>query len=398
MSRLTEAAALSPLPAEHHVSSEAQLESLSRLIGQIYDAVVDPTRWISVLAETCVFMNTERAILIHEDALEPANSLFQVSNSDPDWERLYLNTYMMINPARLARGRLVKPNDIVLTSDYMTKGQYARTRFAREFLSLRDCVDLATAILEVSPTTFTVLGVLRNQAQGFADRDVRRKLELLAPHFRRAVTLGNLFEHRRMVVDSLAETLDALKAGVFILAADSRIVHANNSAKNLLKDDQLFRVNDGKLVPREAAARTALAEALMAASNGDEALGSKDPSILFGTGREKSLIGTVMALNDGQRRRAALRYRAVATLCLRETSFETPVVAPAIAALYNLTPREMTVLATIIENPGVADAADILGISETTVKSHLKSIFRKTGAARQADLIKLVAGAASPFQ
>jgi DNA-binding CsgD family transcriptional regulator len=58
----------------------------------------------------------------------------------------------------------------------------------------------------------------------------------------------------------------------------------------------------------------------------------------------------------------------------------------------------MTVLATIIENPGVADAADILGISETTVKSHLKSIFRKTGAARQADLIKLVAGAASPFQ
>jgi DNA-binding CsgD family transcriptional regulator len=93
-----------------------------------------------------------------------------------------------------------------------------------------------------------------------------------------------------------------------------------------------------------------------------------------------------------------LRYRAVATLCLREASFETPVVAPAIAELYNLTPPEMTVLATIIENPGVPEAADILGLSEGTIKTHLKSIFRKTGATRQSDLIKLVAGAATPFQ
>jgi hypothetical protein len=50
------------------------------------------------------------------------------------------------------------------------------------------------------------------------------------------------------------------------------------------------------------------------------------------------LVGTATALNDGQRLQAALRHRAVATLCLREASFETPVVAPAIAERYNLTP------------------------------------------------------------
>ncbi len=374
------------------------MESLSRLIGQIYDAVFDPTLWPAVLVETCFFTNAERAILIHEDALEPTNSQFHISYQDPDWERLYLNTYMMINPARLARGSLVKPNDIVLTTDYMSRREYARTRFARDFLSLRNCVDVATAILEVSPTSFAVLGVVRNEQQGFADREVRRKLELLAPHFRRAVTLGNLFEHQRMVADSLTATLDALKAGVFILSADSTVVHANKSAKTFLEHDQAFRINDGRIIPREASARNALTDALTAASSGDEALGSKDPSILFRSGSEKSLIGTVMALNEGQRRQAALRYRAVATLCLREVSFQAPVVAPAIAELYNLTSREMTVLATLIENGGVPEVADILGLSEGTVKSHLKSIFRKTGATRQADLIKLIAGAASPFQ
>jgi DNA-binding CsgD family transcriptional regulator/PAS domain-containing protein len=374
------------------------LESLSRLIGQIYDTVVEPALWPSVLSETCIFTNSAQAILIHEDALEPTNSLFHMSYPDPDWERLYLSTYMMINPARLARGRLVQPNDVVLTSDYMSKKEYARTRFSREFLPLRNCVDVATAILEVAKTTFTVLGVVRDQTQGFADDHVRRKLALLAPHFRRAVTLGNLFEQRRMATESLTETLDALKAGIFILAADSELVHVNNSARNFLERDQAFRVNDGKLIPLEALARTALSKALAAASTGDQSLGSQEPSIVFRTDTEKTLIGTVMALNHGQRRQAALRYRAVATLCLREVSFEAPVVTPAIAAIHRLTPREMTVLATIIENPGVPEAADIVGLSEGTIKTHLKSIFRKTGATRQSDLIKLVAGAATPFQ
>jgi DNA-binding CsgD family transcriptional regulator len=374
------------------------LETLSHLIGQMYDAVVDPTLWPAVLVETCNFTHAERAILIHEDALEPADSQFHISCRDPDWERLYLNTYMMVNPARLATSRLVKPGDVVLTSDYMTKKEYARTSFAREFLALRNFIDAATAILDVTATSITVLGVVRNQTQGFADAEVRRKLALLAPHFRRAVTLGNLFERKQMVMESLAETLDALKAGVFVLTGDSAVVHANRSAKNYLDGNQAFRIANGKLVPREAAAVTALAEALAAASSGDEALGSGDPSIVFRTGGETALIGTVMALKDGARRQAALRYRAVAALCLREASIQAPVVAPAMAELYNLTPREMTVLATMIESAGVPEVADILGLSEGTIKSHLKSIFRKTGAARQADLIKLVAGSASPFQ
>jgi DNA-binding CsgD family transcriptional regulator len=34
----------------------------------------------------------------------------------------------------------------------------------------------------------------------------------------------------------------------------------------------------------------------------------------------------------------------------------------------------------------------MLGVSQATVKTHLNNIFRKTGATRQSELIKLVAG------
>ena len=39
----------------------------------------------------------------------------------------------------------------------------------------------------------------------------------------------------------------------------------------------------------------------------------------------------------------------------------------------------------------------MLGISETTVKTHLQRVFEKTGTSRQSDLVKLVAGYINPL-
>jgi DNA-binding CsgD family transcriptional regulator len=56
------------------------------------------------------------------------------------------------------------------------------------------------------------------------------------------------------------------------------------------------------------------------------------------------------------------------------------------------------VLLAIVEVGGVPEVAEALGIAETTIKTHLGRIFQKTGTGRQADLVKLVAGFASPLR
>ena len=45
----------------------------------------------------------------------------------------------------------------------------------------------------------------------------------------------------------------------------------------------------------------------------------------------------------------------------------------------------------------VPNVANMLGVSQATVKTNLKRIFGKTGTARQVDLVKLIAGFAGPF-
>ena len=66
-----------------------------------------------------------------------------------------------------------------------------------------------------------------------------------------------------------------------------------------------------------------------------------------------------------------------------------PVV---IAKQFGLTQAELRVLFSVVEIGGVAEVAEVLGIAEATVKTHLQHVFAKTGTGRQADLVKLVAG------
>ena len=50
-----------------------------------------------------------------------------------------------------------------------------------------------------------------------------------------------------------------------------------------------------------------------------------------------------------------------------------------------------------MEANGIPAMAAMLGVSDDTVKTHLKHIFEKTGAHNQVDLVKLVASLSSPL-
>ncbi|MEJ0097095.1 MAG: helix-turn-helix transcriptional regulator [Bauldia sp.] len=66
------------------------------------------------------------------------------------------------------------------------------------------------------------------------------------------------------------------------------------------------------------------------------------------------------------------------------------------AVAYDLTPSETRVLAFVLEGKTLSATADLLQISENTVKTHLRNIFAKTGLSRQADLVRTAAEMASP--
>ena len=76
--------------------------------------------------------------------------------------------------------------------------------------------------------------------------------------------------------------------------------------------------------------------------------------------------------------------------------FHREQAGEAFAKLYRLTGGELRVLLALAQGLGGKEAADTLGISEPTVRTHLQNIFSKTGTSRQADLLRLLQSSAPP--
>jgi DNA-binding CsgD family transcriptional regulator len=68
-----------------------------------------------------------------------------------------------------------------------------------------------------------------------------------------------------------------------------------------------------------------------------------------------------------------------------------------IAKKFGLTDAEVRVLFAIIEVGSPAEVAEVLGVREGTIRTHLHRLFAKTETSRQADLVKLVASFANPL-
>jgi DNA-binding CsgD family transcriptional regulator len=62
----------------------------------------------------------------------------------------------------------------------------------------------------------------------------------------------------------------------------------------------------------------------------------------------------------------------------------------ALRQLFGLTPAEALLATRLADGLSLDDAADALDIARNTARAHLRGVFAKTGATRQAELVRLV--------
>jgi len=191
---------------------------------------------------------------------------------------------------------------------------------------------------------------------------------------------------------TFAAALDGLDIGLYLVAANARLVHANTAGHAILNAGDVLFVVRGHLVASDSAVNQALQR--LVTMHG-QACETAVPMI--GTNGQR-YVAHVLKLSSDAGRHAAMVDRAVAALFVRKIALAISPNAEAIGKAFNLTPAELRVLLAIVERGSVPGAATALGIAVSTVKTHLSRLFEKTGAARQADFVKLVAGYATPLR
>ena len=368
-------------------------QGLTQLIGEIYDAALDASRWTHVLAKIARYVDAQAAGLLTKDGVSKSGSVYYQAGVDPHFVRTYTETYWKFDPvASLPDYEL---EQIVSVPDLMPYEEFLAGRFYREWAQPQGWIDAANAVLEKSTSSCAYLTVLRNQASGMVDDEMRRRMGLLVPHVRRAVRTGKVIDLRQAEAATFADILDGLNPAIFLVDAEGQIVHGNAASRSLMDTGDLLRVVHGRLTASDAQVDQTLQNAIIAAATAEEETGGKGGAVsLRGHGGER-YVAHVLPLSASVRHNPGVGSRAVAALFVRKAELETAPPSEVIGKTYKLTPTELRVLLAIVNVGGVRQVAGNLDVADTTVKTHLGRLFEKTGVSRQADLVKLVAGYSS---
>jgi len=364
--------------------------AFSDLVEAIYDAGLQPALWNDVVVRINAFVGGRACGLFSKDSISKFGVTHYYCGADPRFIQLYSETYSKFDPLTI----LPRFGQVVSIPDLVRFDEYRRGRFYQEWLRPQGCIDAANVVLENSnascPVLMTVLSGKR-----MIDDDMRRRVAMIVPHAHRALMINRAIESRQSEAMAFTDILNGLSAGIFLVDANCRIVHANSAAEEMLGADDFLRALGGHLVARDAKANQALRKTF--AAGGDHlsaATAIALPLTAHDGGRYVAHILPLKALVRGGNGAAC---KAVAALFVRRVELHSGCYGELIARSFELTPAELRVLVAIVEIGGVPETAENLGIAETTVKTHLHRVFAKTGASRQADLVKIAAGFSNPL-
>jgi DNA-binding CsgD family transcriptional regulator/PAS domain-containing protein len=366
---------------------------LSCVVGSIYDAALDPALWTDALARIAEFVGGQAGALGSKDMVSKFVNVDHHVGRDLQYMQMHSETHGEFDPLasvpRFDVGQVVSPPEPMTHDDD-----------CEEWVRPRGRGDIAVAVRARPGKSGEFLSVVRSEANGMVDNgndmvdhEMHRRMSLVAPHARRAVLIGRTIDQKANQVATLADALDSLSAGVFLIEANGRIVHANAAGRGILGVDDFLRSIGGRLVARDTKINRTLQDIF--AGRGDLEIGSKGIALPLTARQGEGHIAHVLPLAAAARRPGAARTVAAVFVC--RATLETPSSADVIRRAYQLTPTELRVLLAIVNIGGIPEVATALGVADTTIKTHVGRLFEKTGAGRQADLVKVVAGFSTPL-
>jgi DNA-binding CsgD family transcriptional regulator len=363
---------------------------IADLIEDIHDAGLEPERWNHVVMGVRGFLGAQACGLLSKNSISKFGVTHYYCGVDPHYIQLYADTYSLFDPL----ANLPRFGNVASIPDLVAYDEYRRGRFYQEWLKPQGCIDVANVVIEKSNASCPiVMAVLPGKRM--LDAEMRRRIELVVPHAHRAIMINKTLETRQSETAALTDMLDGLSAGIFLLDAGCRILHANLAGQRILDADDFLRSMSGQLATRDTQINGTLRE--LFAAEVDVALAANGKAWLLTAHDGERYVAHILPLTSLARNGARCPSKAVGALFVRKVELDGQSFGASLAHAFRLTPTELRVCLAIVEVGGVPETAQALGIAETTVKTHLYRVFAKTGASRQADLVKLAAGFSSPL-
>lgn len=377
---------------------ESTINTLSGLIGSIYDCALDPEIWSETLGNIAARLGCEKALLSLDDLHQSRNLIHRSFGWEPRWldeRRKHLcEIHCVLNSWSSAKRDGDEP---FVASQVLSPQDAEQSSYVQYCLAPQGITDVAHFFLARSEQTLSELVLFRHLSRGnFVDNEIDLG-KLLLPHLRRAIAISRLLDVKAVAAETFENVLDTLSAAVILVTSELELVHANRAADALLSRGDPIALRKNALILSTTGATRALADAVSQAELDEARIGFKSLGIPVNNCSGQRSLLHVLPLRQGHLR-SELMPKAAAAIFVAPAAHALLTSKAALATLFDLTPTETAVLDRILAGDAISDVAYTLGVTMATIKTHMQHIFDKTGVRRQADLIALMASFALPLQ
>jgi DNA-binding NarL/FixJ family response regulator len=378
-------------------SSEIPLELFSTVVEAIYDCALDPTRWQDAVPMITGLCASQVSIVAVHDYANGRSELAYHLGYDPHFVRLHEEKYTAMNPFLVALR--TQPVGTVTTQAMIIDDQeFWESRFYNEWCRPQHFYDMINfKVLQTEQRVGWWAAHRLESYSRYGDADVRL-VGLLAPHVCRAMTISDALNLKTIRSEALEATLDALTSGVYLIDRLGRVIYMNQAAERQIDDGKVLHIEHNRLAPFDRVALAALTSALDQAIADEAARPDGGFSLALPSREGTGLVATILPLHRGERRNLCGAFAAMAAIFVQDPVVVPPFPGEAFASLYGLTGSELRVLLAMAPGLSVKEAAEVLGIGETTAKTHLQHIYEKTGTSKQTGLMHLLMSSTPPVE
>lgn len=360
--------------------------TMACLVRAIHAAGVDAGQWPAVLEQMRADFDASVVTIGRHEFASGADAPLYESPDDLHFSRdsaafAARNPWFLSSDDYVA-GRVMAGDDIVSTA------ALKRTDFYRGFLQPRGLLHRLCGVAAQRGSSAYLLSAYRREERGAFDAADKDQLHALLGH----VTLSLESQWRWQEADDMAHALLALsdhdEHPVLLVTAQSEAVYRNPAADRLLACASGLRLDGACVLAASPADQRVLREAIVQAAQGDRAHMAPRVVALAHAASSAPMVvvvraaGSVFASSTGARRGLAL-------VTVRGGPTAHDPATCAFAREYQLTAAQARVSALVFAGQPLAAIAHTLGVSENTVRSHLRLVFQKTDTHSQMDLVHL---------
>jgi DNA-binding CsgD family transcriptional regulator len=365
-------------------------EWLHAVLGKIYEAPGAHEPWRAVLELIKCQLDATHAIFMLQAPSTATCGVFVNAGLDDKAARLsYERQYFAVDPfVGLSDGDVV-------TADDLLGSRWLLSRIYRDYLQPLDIRHMMGADIRTADGAHCSLRLTRSHAgRGFDEAD-KALVRSLVPHVRRSIGLWSRIETLHCDREVYAGTVERLALGCIALAESGEVLHINAEARRILALGDGLMMRRGVLeIPaaaEQAELRRLIQEAHQPMRNASNRIAAKlagGMAVSRSAGRPAI---AVMVRPAPQALSIRLPRRPHVVLYLRDPLAEmAPPNEQLIRRVFGLTRAEARLAMRLTEGLSLDDAAEKLGMRLNTARTHLRSIFSKTGVSRQGLLVRLI--------